>query len=82
MSKPQTTTNPFYILLLIVGVAFAITACAYGVMIVQSMKPLPISSPLLTWLQQWGTIALSVELGLLAICMFGAFATDSYWAKK
>ena len=30
--------NPFYVMLLIVGTVFAITACAYGVMTVQLMQ--------------------------------------------
>lgn len=32
------TFNPFYVLLLIVGTTFAITACAYGVMTVQMLR--------------------------------------------
>ena len=33
MARNQEGTNPFYILLVIAGVAFTVTACAYGVMI-------------------------------------------------
>lgn len=35
--RPQPV-NPFYVLLLISGVAFAITACAYGVMTVRQLN--------------------------------------------
>ena len=30
--------NPFYVLLLIIGTTFAVTACAYGVMTVQMLR--------------------------------------------
>lgn len=33
--------NPFYVLVLIAGIAFAITACAYGIMIVRKLEPPP-----------------------------------------
>jgi hypothetical protein len=32
MPKKKSRTNPFYVLLVIFGVAFSLTACAYGVM--------------------------------------------------
>ena len=34
----RKSTNPFYILLLLAGIAFAITACAYGVMTVRQLR--------------------------------------------
>lgn len=35
--KPKKPINPFYLLLLMAGCAFAITACAYGVMTVRQL---------------------------------------------
>ncbi len=32
MPKKKSRTNPFYLLLVIFGIAFSLTACAYGVM--------------------------------------------------
>ena len=82
MPKPQSVTNPFYLLLLAAGVIFAVTCCAYGVMVVQALKPLPMSSPLLVWLQQHGTLMLAIEIGVLAVLMVAAFATDGYFNKE
>ncbi len=82
MPRPQTMSNPFYLLLLVVGVLFAITACCYGVMMVQSRNPFPTSSPLLQWIEEWGTIALATEIGVLAVLMLAAFGTDGYWTKE
>ena len=31
--------NPFYILLMLVGVAFTVTACSYGVMVIRQASP-------------------------------------------
>lgn len=37
MANRKQRVNPFYIVLVVVGVAFAVTACAYGVMAVKQM---------------------------------------------
>jgi hypothetical protein len=29
-----------------------------------------------------GTVALLTELGVLAVCTFGAIATDDYWQRR
>jgi hypothetical protein len=38
MSKQKAIQNPFFILLLVAGTVFAVTACAYGVMAVQALR--------------------------------------------
>jgi hypothetical protein len=38
MAKPQTTSNPFYILLVVVGMVFVLTACSYFVMTLQGRE--------------------------------------------
>lgn len=38
MSKQRAAVNPFYVLLVIVGIAFTITACAYGVMAFKAVR--------------------------------------------
>ena len=35
----RKSTNPFYGLLVVVGIVFTVTACAYGVMTVRGLKP-------------------------------------------
>ena len=40
MSLRQTFSNPFYFLLMVAGVIFCVTACAYGVMTVRGLHDL------------------------------------------
>ena len=83
MKKP---VNPFYVLLVILGVVFGITACAYGVMTVKMSTVEGIAStsqsPVMKFLNDHGLTVLLVELALLGVACFAAMGTDSYWAKK
>jgi hypothetical protein len=75
--------NPFYTVLVVVGVAFAITACAYTVMSFQHLDPHAIDSPGVGQLmKQNGLRILVVELGLLALSTVAAISTDDFWAKR
>jgi len=80
--------NPCYALLVLVGVAFSVTACAYGVMTVRDMRataPTPPDAPgepLMQWLREHGVTALMIEVGLLAVTSVGAMATDDYWTRR
>ena len=80
--------NPFYVLLVVVGALFAVTAIAYGVMAVvdvrasAQMSPVDSTHPLLAWLRSHGTTALLVELAVLAVLTCAAIGTDSYWEKR
>ena len=38
MPKMRSRTNPFYVLLVIFGIAFSLTACAYGVMAFRAVR--------------------------------------------
>jgi len=38
MPKKKSRTNPFYVLLVIFGIAFSLTACAYGVMAFRAVR--------------------------------------------
>ena len=38
MVRPQTTSNPFYVVLLVVGLVFVLTACSYFVMTLQARE--------------------------------------------
>lgn len=86
-------TNPFYVLLLLAGSAFAITACAYGVMTVRQLS----KGRSARWRQPaestqgqrfdalvdgYGHAALAIELALLGISTFGAIAYDQRLDKK
>ncbi len=38
MAKKKSRSNPFYLLLVIFGIAFSLTACAYGVMAFRAVR--------------------------------------------
>jgi hypothetical protein len=90
MRRSEKFANPFYFLLVIAGVSFALTAFAYGVMAVRanatvraaSAEELPPTHPLIEWMQRHGDAALACELALLAVSTFGAIATDDYWQRR
>ncbi len=78
--KNRKSTNPFYVAALPVGVLFVITACAYVVMTIQGLDPQrQESAGLMDLLAKHGTLIFIAELGLLAIFVIAAIATDEYW---
>lgn len=83
---PQKRTNPFYVLLVVLGVVFGLTACAYGVMTVKMSTAEGIAgnadSPVVAFLSEHGFIVLLVELALLGVTTFAAMATDKYWSNE
>lgn len=88
MSAIRKAFNPFYVLLVIVGVAFTVTACAYGVMTVRDMRatePTPRDAPgepLMALLRERGGTVLMVQIAILAVASIGAMATDDYWRRR
>lgn len=87
MTKKKSI-NPFYVLLLLAGVAFAITATAYGVMTVRQLQASrgygrtdvagdPSSSDSFNDIvDQHGATAMIWEIVLLGVGTFGAIAYD------
>ena len=86
VAKQQEPSNPFYVLLVLLGVVFFVTACAYGVMAFKAARPAAGSHEaphaLLQFLDRHGVILLIAEVGLLAVACFGAMATDRYWVRR
>ena len=81
------TKNPFYLLLVVAGIAFALTACAYGVMMVQNLEPPAGGEPaerhgLIVFMEEHGFTALMAELGVLAVATFLAIGTDEFWNRR
>jgi hypothetical protein len=81
--------NPFYVLLVIVGIAFVLTACAYGVTAFRALRPNravaalpPQANSLTTFMDERGEKLLVAELVVLAIATVGAISTDGYWARR
>ncbi|HEY3393529.1 MAG TPA: hypothetical protein VGK58_12535 [Lacipirellulaceae bacterium] len=93
MRRSNKFANPFYSLLLMAGIAFALTATAYGVMAFREARPVPLEAatiheenpsehPLMAWMSQHGEAALLTELGFLAVFVVGAIGTDGYWQRR
>ena len=86
MTDEKKGTNPFYAIVVLAGIVFTITVCAYGLLMVRSMNP---SAPgaeqesgLLFFLDQHGFKVLLIELGVLGVASFAAMATDDFWTRK
>ena len=91
--RSKKFANPFYGAARRGRLAFAITATAYGVMAFREARPRDRSThdaaaiaaddhPLMVWMRHHGETALMTELGLLALCTFGAIGTDDYWQRR
>ena len=86
MAKTREAVNPFYILLVVVGVVFSITAFAYCVMAYRAIAPAAAGHAgggagphaLTTFLDKHGITILTWELGLLAAFTFGAMWLDRF----
>ncbi len=88
MPKRRKTFNPFYSLLVVLGVAFVITACSYGLVLLRSTRPMDAmragnaQNPLLQLMQRHGQTILFVELGVLLFATVGCITTDDYWERR
>ncbi len=89
MAKNREAFNPFYVVLVLVGVAFSVTACAYGVMTFVSLRaaeagqnPVALPSSLAKFMNDHGERLLGGELLLLAVATVGAISTDRYWQRR
>src|SRR5438270_2207764 len=88
MAGARQAFNPFYFLAMLFGIAFTITACAYGVMMLKSIRPegLPRAgqpgSGLMNLLSQHGIAILAVELTGLAIFSIAAIWIDHVRGRR
>ena len=88
MAKRKQPFNPFYVLLVIVGVAFTITACAYALMMVRATQPernyaaefgrSDKEGGLMMLLDERGMEILGVEVLILAVATVGAIGLDQW----
>jgi hypothetical protein len=87
MSRDKAT-NPFYVILVVAGVVFCLTACAYGVMTVRGIEPdvstttANRASGLMAVMDKHGMAIMSIELIVLAIATVAAIATDQFWSRR
>jgi hypothetical protein len=78
-SKP---VNPFYAVLIVAGVTFALTATMYGVMTVRSQDARSAEpTGAMAFLAEHGLTLMVVELVVLGLLTFAAISTDDYWMK-
>ena len=88
VASQNKPTNPFYIVLLIAGVLFVMTACSYLVMTIQGRdmstggSETPSRRRFVELVDRYGFTALMIELGTLAGATFAAIATDEYWMRR
>jgi hypothetical protein len=82
MTRHRITGNPFYLLAIFFGMAFTLTACGFGVLMVKSMHPggLPAAGQsgyaLMDLLDRHGMAILVGELLALAASTVGAIRLD------
>lgn len=75
--------NPFYVALLPVGVIFALTACAYGVMTVRGLDPHQAGEGgLVGLMDRHGLVIMIAEVACLAVLTVLAIGTDDYWTRR
>jgi hypothetical protein len=92
VSKRKQPFNPFYAALIVFGVAFTVTACAYALMMVRATQPMPADSAdsasslgetgLMKVLDERGMEILGVEVLLLAVATVGAIGLDQYRSHR
>ena len=75
--------NPFYAALMVVGLTFALTTCAYTVMSFRKLDPMLADEPGLTALMEHHGLQIMVgELAVLAVLTFAAMGTDDFWTRR
>lgn len=93
VAKSKEPINPFYVLTAVFGVAFTITACGYGLLMLRANRSAalqtsePVASPLrlhplMNLLDQHGILILAIEVGLLAAASVAAIAMDHCRGKR
>ncbi len=79
-------TNPFYLVLGIVGFLFTITAASYCMSVLRGIRPEPTAAqrnhPLEQLMDRHGTSLLAGQLIVLAIATVGAVAVDHFAGER
>jgi hypothetical protein len=79
MAKSKQPSNPFYAGLVLFGVAFTVTACAYAVMTYRALDvrlDSAAESGFMSLLANHGAAIMGVEVLLLSIATVGAIGLD------
>ena len=83
-TRRRPFANPFYVLLMIVGVAFVLTACAYGWSARLKLDPETFdrNEAFIALVDRYGMSSMIVELALLTVLTFLAIGTDDFWERR
>ena len=75
--------NPFYVLLMVIGIAFVLTASTYGwsARLKLDAAAFDRNEAFIALVDRYGMIAMIVELALLTVLTFLAIGTDDYWER-
>jgi hypothetical protein len=88
MAKQKEPVNPFYILLVLAGIAFFLTACAYGMMTFRAdyagrgAAVEASTAGLIPFMEHRGGQLLAIELGVLAVTTLAAMGWDRLMARS
>ena len=96
MDQRRGRANPFYVLLVAAGTAFALTACAYGVMAVKELHASQANwsrteiqvddnrptqdARFIAFMDQHGVRLMLIELAVLGVSTALAMGTDRWWS--
>lgn len=80
-------SNPFYVPLVLAGLLFTVTACAYFVMALRAERHGPEAlqaepNRLVLFLDRFGVWVMSGELALLAAATAATIGSDGYWTRR
>ena len=85
MKMKTRTRNPFYALLILVGIAFVLSASSYGVMAIRGIdrsEPALTQTGLLGFMDHYGDWLLSIEVLLLGLLTVAAIGTDEIGIRR
>jgi hypothetical protein len=82
VAKTKEPVNPFYILVVLIGVVFVITTFAYGTMAYRAVAQTEESPGLMSMLDEHGVSILSGELVVLGLVTFGAMWLDGVRTRR
>ena len=95
MAKQRRPINPFYILLVVTGLVFALTACGFGVMTFTDVHgteileaagaekvPAGQDHTLFAFLDQSGMKVMLIELAVLAVATVGCIVLDTWYERR
>jgi len=78
-------SNPFYVILGLVGFLFTITACMYCLSVLRGVRPADPTAPphaLETLMDRHGTMLLAGQIAVLAVATVGAVALDHFEGER